>query len=86
MKTIIQITGQLSGNMILKNAIREYDDQVTKLTFYGYNVTFRTKKEAKKALWEAYRHLKREEPDYRGIRYSKYGALSYDASQAIIID
>lgn len=86
MKTSIVISGQVSGNHTLRNAIVSDNSEEKKTMFYGYELVFPTKKAAKKALWKAYRYLCANEPEMRGsmagIRYSKSGALYYDASQA----
>lgn len=83
MKTQIKITGQPNGNYTLKGAISGATE-IKRLMFGGFLLLFETKKEARKALWEAYRYLKSKEPDYSNIHYSKYGTLNYDASNAAI--
>lgn len=84
MKAVIIIEGQISGNQTLNGAIS--GGFWTKTNFYGYKVEFKTKKEAKQALWQAYEHLRREDPEFAkfGIKYSKSGFLKYDASTATI--
>ena len=85
MQTTITITGQISGNLRLLSAIQTFDSEVKKTIFYGYQITFRTKKQAKKALWDAYKWMRNEEPVFKhGITYGKSGYLSYDASKAKI--
>ena len=88
MKTSIEISGQISGNRTLLNAIPSDGNSTKSLPFYGYVVTFKTKKEAKKALWEAYKSLRQDKEDAEKsmLSYSKTGSLSYDASKAKIID
>lgn len=86
MKTSILITGQITGNRILLNALGVYDDQIKKIQFNGFDVHFNTKKEAVKALSNAYHSLKEDEPGYNGISYKRGASLSYDASIANIID
>ena len=45
----------------------------------------KAKKEAKQALWNAYKFLKLQEPEFKaGIQYNKHGSLNYDASKAQI--
>ena len=88
MKTEIRVRGQINGNSVLCRAIQTHNCDVRSTNFYGYCLTFPTKKAAKKALWDGYKFLKSQEPDFAkgGIRYSKYGTLSYDASKAEIVD
>lgn len=87
MTTIIEITGQPTGNGRLARAIQTHESEMRSGQFYGYIVTFKTKAAAKKALWEAFKYLRSEEPEFAkgGISYSRYGSLRYDASQAQII-
>lgn len=85
MTTTINISGQISGNHTLANAISTHDSEIKKTMFNGYSITFKTKAAAKKALWAAYKYLVSNEPEFRnGISYSKHGTLSYDASRAVI--
>lgn len=86
MQTTILVTGQPSGNITLSGAIQTYESEKIKGMFYGYKIIFPTKAKAKKAMWEAYKYLRRNEPEFAktGISYSKHGYLKYDASQAII--
>lgn len=86
MKTVITITGQISGNRTLLNAIPSDGNSTKHLPFYGYAITFKTKKEAKKALWEAYKLLRQDKEDAEKsmLSYSKFGWLNYDASKAKI--
>lgn len=85
MITSISITGQINGNNTLCRAIQTNNSITTRNQFYGYNITFKTKKEAKQALWNAYKFLKLQEPEFKpGIQYSKHGSLNYDASKAQI--
>ncbi len=88
MKTTIVIKGQISGNFRLLSAIQTSGSESHQTNFNGFKIVFRTKKEAKKALWEGFKYLKNEEPDFArgGILYSKYGTLRYDASCATIED
>lgn len=87
MKATITITGQVSGNLTLRNAILSGNGEEKRTMFNGYEITFPTKKEAKKAMWEGFKYLKRtlDQPrvgSMSGVRYSKFGSLSYDASNA----
>ena len=85
MKTTIEITGQISGNHALLSALNNYDADYKKLPFYGHSLTFRTRKDARKALWDGYRYLLANEPEFRhGISYCAKHSLSYDASKARI--
>ena len=86
MTTSIFITGQISGNFKLLNAIYTYESEKRGIGFNNYQLIFKTKKEAKKALWDGFNYLKRNEPDFvRHDDYSaKHGTISYDASRAEI--
>lgn len=83
MKTTIEVTGQLNGNRALVNSISCNDRK--NLPYGGYVLTFDTKKEAKKALWEAFKYMRANDMTSR-LQYSKYGWLTYDASEARIQD
>ncbi len=86
MKTTIFITGGNGGNFTLMRAIAT-PYSVTSDHFTDLAVTFGSKKEAVKALSEAFQYLKSEEPEYYrngGISYSRSKYLSYDASTARI--
>jgi len=85
MKTQISITGQPAGNLRLR--LHVGGAEKIEQSFCNYVLFFRTKKEAKKALWTAYKNLKELEPDfYRDgwIRYFPGRMLIYDASSAKI--
>jgi hypothetical protein len=86
MKTIINISGQISGNQTLRNAILTHDAEEERSGFNGYKITFPTKKAAKKALWYGFKYLRStlDNPSsgIGGLRYSKFGSLYYDASKA----
>lgn len=86
MKTKIAITGQISGNSTLAGAIQTYDSEMKRGMFNSYIITFKTKAAAKKALWEAFKHLRADKEDAAAsmLSYSKHGYLSYDASRAFI--
>ena len=86
MTTSIIISGQISGNHTLASAIATYESEVRDGMFYSKIVTFPTKKAAKKALWEAFKHLRQDKEDAQAsrLRYSKSGELYYDASVAKI--
>lgn len=88
MKTAIIITGQISGNRTLLNSIDAFGNQISSLSFNGFKIEFETKKEAKKALWKAYKTLRSDKEDAQKSRlaYSKKGWLDYDASCAKIMD
>lgn len=88
MTTTINVTGQISGNIKLFNALGIVGEiKASSLPFYGYSRTYKTKRAAKTALWEAFKYLRSQEPEFakQGISYSKYGSLNYDASRAEII-
>lgn len=81
MKTTIIIKGQINGNLNLKNSIE--CDEVKSLPFNNYSLKFNTKKEAKKALREAYKYMKSNDYDVELMRGE---SLLYDASLAFIVD
>lgn len=85
MKTVIKISGQISGNFTLKHAVQTVSCIDARARFYGFYLFFETKKEAKEALKNAYKELKSEEPDFDGIGLYN-DLLSYDASRAEILD
>jgi hypothetical protein len=84
MTTVIKISGGVSGNIRLRNAITSvsYCD-VYNSEFWGFELHFSTKKEARKALWEAYKQMRKDDKD---VDYRKEGVLYYDASKAMIIN
>lgn len=89
MTTIVNVTGQIMGNSKLAHRIANTRSQLRSTSFNGYQITFSTKKEAKKALWEAFVTLRKDEPDFArggGIRYHKGRGISYDASIAEIAE
>jgi len=88
MRTIIIITGGISGNYILRNKIRTINSKEEKARFNGFKIIFNTKKEAVKTLSDAYQSLRAEEPDYAkyGILYTRGCSLSYDQSEAVIVE
>lgn len=89
MKTDIVIRGQIFGNAKLRNAIVTADCQVRQGMFYSSIITFKTRKQAVKALSNAYQYFCREMPEeknrFSGFRYQRSFSLSWDASRAEII-
>jgi hypothetical protein len=85
MKTLIIITGSgISSKRLLLRKIRVCDSQVNELPFNNYKIEFETKKEAIKALSEAYQDM-RSDWDYKDfIDYARGRFLSYDAGTARI--
>lgn len=86
MKTNIIITGQISGNHTLVNAISTYESEKHNIGFNNYRLSFPTKAAAKKALWEAFKYLRADKQDAYALMlsYSKHGSMRYDASRAEI--
>ena len=85
MKTTIYITGSgiVSKNTLLRK-IPTHREQVRKLMFNNYAIDFETKREAIKALSEAYQSMK-SDLEYRGdVSYIRGYSLSYDAGRAEI--
>ena len=88
MKTTIEITGQISGNFTLRNAIASTGwPEIHNGMFNAFRLTFETRKEARKAMWEAYKSLREDKQDAQAsrLRYIPKHSLSYDASKAVII-
>ena len=85
MQTTIVITGQISGNRTLLNAIPH--QTVRNLPFYGYAIDFNTKKEATEALSNARIALKEDKEDWDSAQgsYVRGVRLNWDASKAKII-
>lgn len=81
MQTKIIITGGISSIHTLRSAIQDYNCEETRGMFNSVTLTFKTKKEAVKALSEGRKYLKRDDQDYR---YSPGLMLRYDAATAII--
>jgi hypothetical protein len=85
-KTTVFIEGQTNGNRKLCNHIAGlancFVEQTTARN--GIALLFPTKREAKKAIWEAYIELRRDPDNKEILSYSKFGALRYDASSAEI--
>jgi hypothetical protein len=88
MKTEIVISGQIMGNSKLRSAIITAECEERRGMFNSYILTFKSKKEATKALSQGYQSMCREMPEEKGassgIRYSRGSSLSYDASRAVI--
>ena len=86
MKTTISITGQTGGNFKLKNAIQTVNCEVSQ-RFNNFLITFRTKKEAIKALSEGYQYMKRNDLfNPKTDNYMRGYCLTYDASRAVICE
>lgn len=88
MTTTIRITGQISGNHTLANKLRGAIEEKREM-FNSFILIYSSKKEAVKAIRNAYNELCNEEPEMKGrfggIRVNAdRTSLYYDASQAII--
>jgi phosphohistidine swiveling domain-containing protein len=81
MKTKIVIQGQQSSVTTLLNKIQTVNSEEKKLQFKNVLVTFKTKKEAVKALSNAYQSLKEDQ----STSYKRASIISYDAARAYII-
>ena len=84
--TAIYISGQISSNFKLLSAIGGRHERTE---FNGFKINFNSKKEAVKAIRNAYNKLIQDEPECKnkigGIRTNKTRTeLLYDASKAII--
>jgi len=81
MQTIITITGQLNSIFMLRSVIKDYNCEESRGMFNAVTLTFKTKREAVKALSEGRKYLKSNDKDYS---YSYGYSLSYDAGTAIL--
>lgn len=88
MITEIFISGQISGNHTLRNAIITADSIERPAMFNGLYITFQTKKAACKALWNAYKKLRQDKYDAKAsaLSYCAKQSIRYDASSARIVD
>ena len=80
MKTTIVITGGISGNFKIKNAITCFD--IENGSFNSFFCHFETMKEAKKSLKDAFKYMKKNDLDVELSKDKK--TLYYDASGATI--
>ena len=80
MKAGIFISGGISGNFKIKNAITCFD--IEKGSFNSFFCNFETMKEAKKALKDAFKYMKNNDLDVE--LSSDKTTLYYDASTARI--
>lgn len=82
MQTTIYVSGQISGNFALRSALLTSEfEEVKDTMFNGFAFYFRTKKQAEKALWQAYKELKARD---KQASYHAKDTLYYDASKAYI--
>jgi hypothetical protein len=88
MKTQIHITGQISGNFTLVRLMQNYESKRQGM-FNSFILEYRTKTEARNDLKNAYKQLKRDEPDTCNLDIYRYKgkpiSVTYDASRAEII-
>jgi hypothetical protein len=84
MKCQIKVTGSISGNIALINAINPSNS--TELPFNNHLINCDSLSEAQELLANAYDTLRSEEPDYSGLELTTGNKLKYDASVAEIID
>ena len=86
MTTSIIISGQVKGNLELKNAIVTNDCIVNDLPFNGFKLVFSTAEKAQDALKNAYEVLSSEEEEgSTNVAYAEATQkLTYDASAAVI--
>ena len=83
MKTSIVITGSgITSKTTLLNSIPCYSEQIKKLNFNNFLITFNTKKEAVKALSDAYQTLISDFDIKFVTDYSRGKYLAYDAGTA----
>jgi hypothetical protein len=87
MQTTIIISGQPNGNSTLRSAIISANCEEKKLQFGSWELTFRTKGEAVKAIRSAYTYLLREYPELKGSMLNASqdrNSITFDASRAYI--
>lgn len=87
MKTSIIISGSgISSKRTLLSACTTFESEQKNLMFNNYELQFPTKKDAVKALTEAYQHLHSDKEDWDAscASYSRGESLSYDAGNARI--
>lgn len=87
MKTSIIISGSgISSKSTLLSACTTFNSQMKKLMFNNYELVFNTKKDAVKALSEAFQYLKSDKEDWEAScgSYWRGESLSYDAGNARI--
>lgn len=88
MKTSIIITGSgISSKRTLLTACSTLDCELKNLMFNNFELQFNTKKEAVKALSEAYQYLYSDIEDWNNSNasYWRENSLSYDAGIARIV-
>jgi uncharacterized protein YgbK (DUF1537 family) len=88
MKTSILITG--SGTMsksTLRRECQSFDCEVVDMNFGNTEIRFQTKKEAVKALSDAFQELSSDKEDWKASTgsYRRGSSLSYDAGNARIV-
>lgn len=88
MKTSILITGSgTQSKSILRRACQSFNCKVRDMNFGNTEILFETKKEAVKALSDAFKELKDDKADWENScgYYSRGVSLSYDAGDARIV-
>ena len=86
MKASIIITGSgISSKYRLLRSIPACKDQVVNLPFNNFKIEFKSKKQAVKALSEAYQLLASDSETKIATSYTRGYILSYDAGTAKII-
>jgi len=83
MKATIEITGQISGNFLLRNRVSTWESTIESCMFNTFRIHFPTKKSAIKALSDARKKFILDGDSYS---YTRGYSLSYDASRATILD
>jgi hypothetical protein len=84
MKCEILISGQPSGNNILRKHFYGSDYELKKTHFNSYLLIFKTKKEAYEALSKCYKALLDNDYGIEELSFRKKESLYYDASSAKI--
>lgn len=88
MKTIIEITGQIRSVSRLCSAVGTYDSEekiIDPFNCSPVHITFCTRKEAYKALWEGYKYLRANNPNDFMLGYVPKFLLVYDEGNAKIL-
>ena len=81
MTTQIIITGQIRSMFTLRSVLADYNCEINRGMFGSFILTFKTKREAVKALSIGRKHLKADDKQYS---YAAGQMLRYDAATAII--
>lgn len=88
METSIIITGQIGSKFRLRSACTTSDMIEEKKLHHGFELVFKSKRDAIKALSEGYQYLRSDKEDWdnSAASYKRGFVLHYDAGTAKIFD